>query len=167
MGINYNVVLKGITMKRILAITLLFSSFACIAKSTTQEELPMSTQTISYIQHPVDGIKYAIVQEGAADAPVAKAGQKVRVHYTGWLKNNDGSLGNKFDSSHNRNQPFEFILGAGFVITGWDKGVEGMKVGEIRRLELAPHVAYGAQEIRGLIPKNSTLIFDVELLGVN
>ena len=166
MGIKYNVIHKGITMKRILAITLLFSSFACIAKETTQEELPMSTQNVCYTQHPVDGIKYAILKEAAADAAAAKAGQKVRVHYTGWLRNSDGSLGNKFDSSLTRNQPFEFILGAGFVITGWDKGVEGMKVGEIRRLELAPHVAYGAQEIRGLIPKNSTLIFDVELLDV-
>jgi peptidylprolyl isomerase len=106
------------------------------------------------------GLKYTVLKEGEPNAPVAKAGDTVRVHYTGWLTN-----GSKFDSSVDRNQPFEFKLGAGNVIPGWDEGVAGMKVGEKRKLVIPPELGYGARDM-GPIPPNSTLIFEVELLGI-
>lgn len=90
----------------------------------------------------------------------AKAGQKVSVHYTGWLTN-----GTKFDSSVDHGAPFEFNLGGGQVIKGWDEGVAGMKVGGKRKLTIPPQLGYGARGV-GKIPPNSTLVFDVELLGV-
>lgn len=96
----------------------------------------------------------------------AKAGDHVTVHYTGWLQNPDGTPGQKFDSSKDRNDPFEFPLGAGHVIRGWDEGVQGMKVGGARRLTIPASLGYGARGAGGVIPPNATLIFDVELLGV-
>jgi FKBP-type peptidyl-prolyl cis-trans isomerase FkpA len=110
------------------------------------------------------GLEYEdkITGEGAA----AKSGDHVTVHYTGWLRNDDGSAGKKFDSSKDRNDPFEFPLGAGHVIKGWDQGVEGMKVGGARTLIIPPTLGYGARGAGGAIPPNATLIFDVELLAV-
>lgn len=96
----------------------------------------------------------------------AKAGQHVTVHYTGWLRNDDGSTGAKFDSSKDRNDPFQFSLGAGQVIRGWDEGVQGMKVGGSRRLTIPASLGYGARGAGGVIPPNATLIFDVDLLAV-
>lgn len=110
------------------------------------------------------GLQYEelVTGEGAE----AKAGQHVTVHYTGWLRNDDGSLGAKFDSSKDRNDPFEFALGAGHVIRGWDEGVQGMKVGGSRRLTIPASLGYGARGAGGVIPPNATLIFDVDLLAV-
>jgi FKBP-type peptidyl-prolyl cis-trans isomerase FkpA len=96
---------------------------------------------------------------GSGDA--AGAGQRVSVHYTGWLTN-----GNKFDSSKDRGQPFMFSLGRGEVIRGWDEGVTGMKVGGKRKLTIPPDLGYGARGAGGVIPPNATLLFEVELLGV-
>jgi len=96
----------------------------------------------------------------------AKAGDHVTVHYTGWLRNADGSTGKKFDSSKDRNDPFQFPLGAGHVIKGWDQGVQGMKIGGSRTLIIPAALGYGARGAGGAIPPNATLIFDVELLGV-
>lgn len=96
----------------------------------------------------------------------AQAGMVVTVHYTGWLQNADGSAGKKFDSSKDRNDPFAFPLGKGHVIRGWDEGVQGMKVGGLRRLIIPAALGYGARGAGGVIPPNATLIFDVELLGV-
>jgi FKBP-type peptidyl-prolyl cis-trans isomerase len=109
------------------------------------------------------GLQYedTVTGQGAA----AKGGQRVRVHYTGWLYNND-QAGAKFDSSKDRNQPFEFALGGGQVIKGWDEGVAGMQVGGTRRLVIPPHLGYGARGAGGVIPPNATLLFEVELLGV-
>ena len=95
----------------------------------------------------------------------AKPGQHVTVHYTGWLYAN-GTKGAKFDSSKDRNDPFEFGLGGGQVIRGWDEGVQGMKVGGTRVLVIPPQLGYGARGAGGVIPPNATLMFEVELLGV-
>ena len=102
-------------------------------------------------------IEDIVVGDGAA----ASTGQKVKVHYTGWLTN-----GTKFDSSKDRNDPFVFPLGGGRVIKGWDEGVQGMKVGGKRKLTIPPALGYGARGAGGAIPPNATLVFEVELLGV-
>jgi FKBP-type peptidyl-prolyl cis-trans isomerase FkpA len=106
-------------------------------------------------------IEDVVVGSGAA----AAAGQNVKVHYTGWLT--DGVIrGKKFDSSKDRNQPFEFPLGQGHVIKGWDEGVQGMKVGGKRLLTIPASLGYGARGAGGVIPPNATLLFEVELLGI-
>jgi FKBP-type peptidyl-prolyl cis-trans isomerase FkpA len=109
------------------------------------------------------GLQYEDTQTG--DGAEATQGRNVRVHYTGWLYDN-GQQGAKFDSSRDRNDPFEFPLGAGMVIKGWDEGVAGMKVGGKRTLVIPPQLGYGARGAGGVIPPNATLKFDVELLGV-
>ena len=102
-----------------------------------------------------------IEEQVAGNGAVAAAGQKVKVHYTGWLTD-----GKKFDSSVDRGDPFAFVLGKGQVIQGWDQGVVGMKVGGKRRLTIPPELAYGSKGFPGAIPPNATLVFEVELLGV-
>jgi FKBP-type peptidyl-prolyl cis-trans isomerase FkpA len=101
---------------------------------------------------------------GAGDA--AASGQKVSVHYTGWLSDN-GKAGTKFDSSKDRGNPFIFPLGKGHVIKGWDEGVQGMKVGGKRKLIIPPALGYGSRGAGGVIPPNATLLFEVELLSVS
>ena len=98
--------------------------------------------------------------EGTGD--VAAAGQTVSVHYTGWLTD-----GKKFDSSKDRNDPFDFPLGGRRVIAGWDEGVQGMRVGGVRKLTIPPDLGYGARGAGGVIPPNATLVFEVELLGID
>ena len=102
-------------------------------------------------------IEDLVVGEGET----AHAGQRVRVHYTGWLEN-----GKKFDSSKDRGEPFAFSLGRGEVIRGWDEGVSGMKVGGKRKLTIPAALGYGTRGAAGVIPPNATLLFEVELLGV-
>lgn len=110
------------------------------------------------------GLQYEDTQVGSGEE--AKSGDHVTVHYTGWLQEPDGSAGKKFDSSKDRNSPFQFPLGAGHVIKGWDEGVQGMKVGGVRTLVIPSALGYGARGAGGVIPPNATLIFEVELLGV-
>ena len=105
------------------------------------------------------GLKYQDLESGEGAA--AEPGRQVTVHYTGWLTD-----GTRFDSSHDRNQPFTFTLGKGQVIRGWDEGVAGMRVGGKRKLTIPPHLGYGPRGAGGVIPPNATLIFEVELLEV-
>lgn len=105
------------------------------------------------------GLKYEEIAVGKGEMP--KKGQRVNVHYTGWLKN-----GTKFDSSVDRGQPFQFIIGIGQVIKGWDEGVATMKVGGKRKLIIPPQLGYGERGAGNVIPPNSELLFDVELLGI-
>ena len=106
------------------------------------------------------------VVEGSGEE--ATEGCRVTVHYTGWLFNEDAAdhRGRKFDSSKDRGKPFQFELGAGMVIRGWDDGVQGMKVGGTRVLTIPPELGYGPRGAGGVIPPNATLVFEVELLGV-
>jgi FKBP-type peptidyl-prolyl cis-trans isomerase FkpA len=123
-----------------------------MAPGTSNGATPQEVTTAS-------GLRYQDVKEGTGD--VATAGKTVSVHYTGWLTN-----GTKFDSSKDRGQPFEFPLGGGRVIRGWDEGVQGMKVGGVRKLTIPPELGYGARGAGGVIPPNATLVFEVELLKV-
>lgn len=127
---------------------------------------PAASETPAAAEKPVgppvktkSGLEYQIFKKG--NGAVAKSGQTVSVHYTGRLKD-----GTKFDSSVDRNEPFEFPLGKGAVIKGWDEGVAGMKIGEKRKLTIPADLGYGAAGAGGVIPPNAVLVFDVELLGV-
>ncbi|ADL54109.1 FKBP-type peptidyl-prolyl cis-trans isomerase [Gallionella capsiferriformans] len=113
-------------------------------------------------------IRTEIVDNKVGEGDEAQAGQTVTVHYTGWLfdKKSPENKGVKFDSSRDRNDPFEFPLGMGRVISGWDTGVAGMKVGGSRTLTIPPEMGYGRRGAGGVIPANATLVFDVELLGL-
>ena len=105
------------------------------------------------------GLLIEEIRVGSGDTAVS--GQFVSVHYTGWLTD-----GTKFDSSKDRDEPFEFPLGQRTVIAGWDEGVQGMRVGGVRKLTIPPQLGYGARGAGGVIPPNATLVFEVELLAV-
>jgi FKBP-type peptidyl-prolyl cis-trans isomerase len=127
-----------------------------ITRKQETRRMPATTTTASGLI-----IKDIVVGSGAT----AVAGQTVTVHYTGWLFFG-GEKGKKFDSSKDRGDPFQFPLGAGHVIKGWDEGVQGMQIGGTRSLTIPPQLGYGARGAGGVIPPNATLIFDVELLGL-
>ncbi|MDL2059049.1 FKBP-type peptidyl-prolyl cis-trans isomerase [Mesosutterella sp. AGMB02718] len=105
------------------------------------------------------GLEIETLREGSG--PEARQGDVVSVHYTGWLED-----GTQFDSSLERGEPIEFPLGAGMVIPGWERGLIGMKVGEKRRLRIPPQLAYGDSGAGGVIPPGATLVFEVELMGL-
>ncbi len=109
------------------------------------------------------GLKFEDTVPGTGASPTK--GQTCVMHYTGWLWVND-TKGKKFDSSVDRGEPFEFAIGVGQVIKGWDEGVASMKIGGKRTLYIKPELGYGARGAGGVIPGNATLVFDVELLGV-
>ncbi len=139
---------------------LLLCAALAVAAACSDEESKVSDAT------PVttsSGLTYLDQGQGKGD-PI-KAGQTAVVHYTGWL-NNNGTPGQKFDSSRDRGQPFSFRLGAGQVIRGWDEGVAGMKPGGKRRLTIPPELGYGARGAGNTIPPNASLIFDVELIEI-
>lgn len=123
--------------------------------STTNE-----SQNEPQEQTTASGLRY--IDYGGGEGPTAKAGDNVAVHYTGTLED-----GQKFDSSRDRGQAFSFPLGAGRVIKGWDEGVAGMRVGDKRRLIIPGELGYGSRGAGGVIPPNATLIFEVELFGIN
>lgn len=133
-----------------------------ISKNKTDEPVNENTNAASTeaVNQPVQ-LAAEILQEGTGDAQV-KAGDSITVHYTGWLAN-----GTKFDSSLDRGQPFTVTAGVGQVISGWDQGVLGMKVGEKRKLTIPANLAYGEAGLGEVIPPNSDLTFEVELLSIN
>lgn len=139
-----------------LASILLIGSLAIIATGCKKQTTNESTTAV-----PDTDSGLIIEDLVVGDGPEATSGDTVSVHYTGTLL--DGTV---FDSSVAKNTPFEFPLGAGYVIKGWDEGVQGMKIGGKRRLTIPPDLAYGANEIPGIIPANSTLVFEVELLDI-
>ena len=127
-------------------------------QNTTQPEVNQGSEVKS-----VDGIKITILKEGTG--AVAKTGDTVAVNYTGKLLNGT-TFDSNVDPKFNHVQPFPFTIGGGRVIKGWDIGVAGMRVGEVRKLELAPEYAYGSNAVGNLIPANSTLVFEVQLLAL-
>lgn len=162
-------------MKKSIVSLVSLAFVCCITSCTCQKtELPQNletahqeTKTMQKIT-TASGLSYKTITETSAAAQKAQRGQRVLVHYTGWLADQEGNprLDKQFDSSYKRNQPFQFTLGAGEVIKGWDEGVEGMAVGEKRQLVIPATLAYGNQAVGNVIPANSTLVFEVELLGV-
>lgn len=130
-------------------------------EATSQAVAPAQAPTLDLaaLTETPSGLRYQDLVVGTGEEAVA--GQPVQVHYTGWLMDAE-----KFDSSLDRGEPFSFPLGGGRVIPGWDEGVVGMKVGGKRRLVIPPALGYGEGGYPPLIPPNSTLVFDVELLGV-
>jgi FKBP-type peptidyl-prolyl cis-trans isomerase len=149
-------------ISRLLLALLLSATFVSAACSEQAAPTAAAVEKSSITELIQNDVK---VGEGAE----AAAGRNVSVHYTGWLYDEAAPdhKGKKFDSSRDRGMPFEFPLGAGQVIQGWDKGVQGMKVGGQRTLVIPPQLGYGARGAGNVIPPNATLVFDVELLGVN
>jgi len=127
--------------------------------TTTQSGNKHMTRT-----RTASGLEYEILQEGSGASP--KFGDMVTVHYTGWL-NTNGERGAQFDSSFSRNEPFVFKIGIGRVIKGWDEGVLTMTIGEKRRLFIPASLGYGDRSVGAIIPANSNLIFEVELIKIN
>lgn len=137
--------------------------------SVDESAAPMETSVSdAEAMEIVPGLTARILKVGSGDL-VAQPGQDVTVHYTGWLYDPaaENGRGQKFDSSVDRGEHFGFELGAGRVIRGWDAGVAGMKIGEVRELTIAPELAYGNRAIGDLIPAGSTLVFEVELFEVS
>jgi FKBP-type peptidyl-prolyl cis-trans isomerase len=152
-------------MKRsipVIAILALSTALMCAQTATHKPARPNTAAPSKVTGDGVkteDGLQYWDIRVGTG--AVAQSGSHVKVHYTGWL-----TTGKKFDSSVDANQPFDFTIGNGDVIKGWDEGVAGMKVGGKRQLRIPPELGYGAAGSPGAIPPNATLIFDVQLLGI-
>jgi len=165
-------------MKSIQLVTWLgvILTLAACGDSGTDGDAPMGQETATAAPVPemvvveaievMPGLTMRQLREGTGT--VAEVGHTAVVHYTGWLYDElaENNRGAKFDSSVDRGVPFEFPLGAGRVIRGWDEGVAGMQIGEVRELTIAPELAYGDRQVGNLIPAGSTLVFEVELSGL-
>jgi peptidylprolyl isomerase len=138
-------------------------AIAAIALPLACAPTPLAAQTAGKPMTTASGLQIIDSSVGTGASP--KSGQICVMHYTGWLYQ-DGKKGKKFDSSVDRNEPFEFPIGQHRVIAGWDEGVASMKVGGKRTLIIPPELGYGARGAGGVIPPNATLMFDVELLAV-
>lgn len=138
-------------------------SLAALPASADEKGKAEGKEGESKMQKSPTGLQYEDVKVGTGAQP--KTGQTCVMHYTGWLWEN-GAKGKKFDSSVDRGTPFEFPLGQGRVIKGWDEGVASMKVGGKRNLLIPPSLGYGARGAGAVIPPNATLFFEVELLGI-
>jgi len=155
-------------LNRFAAVYPLVLSLVMLSTSCSKQEVPKPVTSspqpaASVAPQPAAAVTELKIEDSKVGTGAeAVAGKSVTVHYTGWLTN-----GTKFDSSKDRGQPFSFQLGAGQVIKGWDQGVAGMKVGGVRKLTIPASLGYGANGAGGLIPPNATLVFEVELLGVN
>ena len=136
-----------------------------LAAATLTAATTTTTPTFALDNKTLTASGLTIIDNKVGSGASPKIGQTAVVHYTGWLYQ-DGKKGKQFDSSRTRGEPFEFPLGQGKVIPGWDEGVETMKVGGKRTLIVPPQLGYGAAGAGGAIPPNSTLLFEVELLGV-
>ena len=139
----------------------------CCKKSPKDEKTKnLETKKGKKVAHvtPI-GLKYEILEEGKKTAKVAQEGNKVMVHYTGWI-DEKGKPGTKIDSSIDRGQPFSFTLDKRQVIVGFNEGIKEMKEGEKRRLNIPSNLAYGNNQVGNIIPPNSNLIFDIELIEV-
>src|ERR1700690_610813 len=147
-------------MAKNLALVIILVSAVLGAQTTAHKRIQVVPNTNAPTKVTGDGVKtdsglqYWDIKVGTGE--VAKDGDHVKVHYTGWL-----TSGKKFDSSVDANQPYDFTIGKGDVIKGWEEGVTGMKVGGKRQLKIPPDLAYGKQGYPGVIPADSTLIFDV------
>ncbi|MES2198133.1 MAG: FKBP-type peptidyl-prolyl cis-trans isomerase [Pseudomonadota bacterium] len=150
-------------MRRLQRATLLIVSAFAMAIAATAGPTTAAAQTAGKTMTTASGLQISDSTVGTGVSP--KSGQICVMHYTGWLYEN-GKKGKKFDSSVDRNEPFEFTIGQRQVIGGWDEGVATMKVGGKRTLIIPPALGYGARGAGGLIPPNATLMFDVELLAV-
>ena len=153
----------------ILSLSLSLGALLVACNDTTSAPEKAATNTESSTMTADKAITSLIKDDvKVGDGAEATAGQTVSVHYTGWLYDPTAAdkHGTKFDSSRDRGTPFKFPLGAGRVIKGWDEGVAGMKIGGQRTLTIPADMAYGARGAGGLIPPNATLIFDVELIGL-
>jgi FKBP-type peptidyl-prolyl cis-trans isomerase FkpA len=139
---------------------------ACQAESTATSTTPTTTEVKTAMT--ATDIAFQKIDTTVGTGREAEPGFNVTVHYTGWLYDEaaEGKKGKKFDSSLDRKEPFNFALGAGQVIQGWDEGFAGMKIGGKRTLIIPAEMGYGARGAGGAIPPNATLIFDVELLDV-
>jgi peptidylprolyl isomerase len=157
-------------MKKLVVMCSLTATTAfLLASCTNTKNIENNTKTQMETQKmtrtkTASGLEYEILQEGSGVSP--SKGQLVTVHYTGWL-NNNGACGKKFDSSIDRGKPFDFPIGMGYVIQGWDEGVMSMKIGEKRRLFIPSNLGYGSRGAGASIPPHAGLIFDVELIQVS
>ena len=150
-------------MKRLLSLSALALCLFVSCGGTEKKEVNKKPESIEKQEElpVIEGLKIKREKPGTGDR-TAENGDRVKVHYAGWLEN-----GKKFDSSVERGTPFEFVLGQGRVIQGWEKGIPGMKVGEKRKLTIDHKLAYGERGFPGAIPPKARLIFDVELLEIN